>query len=256
MAGNSDEQEVGRHHREQMLKLVARGFYNELINYGVERNEVVRIASHLLDNLLTRQDLSENGVRYYSDLFTLSTVRDEWEDRKRLSVGAVTLRPVQKETIDQAVEWLGFPHIRNSFIPPFPSEEAEIRAYLTDPGRHYFDVLYEGETVGMIGGENIDERVGKVEMKKLVGDAAYHGKGIGKRATFGFLYYAFMVLEMNKVYIHSGDINIRNINLNNRFGFEMEGVFREDFLANGKRTDVIRMALLRDTWLQIFSSAD
>ena len=80
------------------------------------------------------------------------------------------------------------------------------------------------------------------------------GKGIGKRATFGFLYYAFMILGMNKVYIHSRDINIRNINLNSRFGFEVEGIFYEDLVVDGRRTDVVRMALLKEAWLKIFSS--
>ncbi len=250
------ELEIGRQQRDKMLKLVARGFFNELINYGVDRKEVVRVASHLLDNLLTRQDLSENGIRYLSDLFTLRTVKDEWTERRVLSVDHVSLRPLHPSTISVVASWLQYRHIRESFIPPFPGTEEELEAYFADPQREYFEVLHEDAPVGIIGGENIDEAVGKLEMKKLVGESAQQGKGIGKRATFGFLYYAFMILGMNKVYIHSQDINIRNISLNNRFGFEMEGVFREDFLANGKRADVVRMALMRDTWQQIFSPTD
>ena len=80
-----------------------------------------------------------------------------------------------------------------------------------------------------------------------------HGKGIGKRATFGFLYYAFMVRNLNKVYIHSRDINMRNINLNSRFGFELEGVFLDDISVADKREDIVRMALFKSRWLQIFS---
>ena len=76
---------------------------------------------------------------------------------------------------------------------------------------------------------------------------------IGKRATFGFLYYAFMIRNLNKVYIHSPDINIRNINLNSRFGFELEGVFLNDIIVGDKRQDVLRMALSKSLWLQIFS---
>jgi RimJ/RimL family protein N-acetyltransferase len=79
------------------------------------------------------------------------------------------------------------------------------------------------------------------------------GKGIGKRATFGFLYYAFMIRNLNKVYIHSRDINIRNINLNSRFGFELEGVFLNDIIVGDKPQDVLRMALFKSLWLQIFS---
>jgi RimJ/RimL family protein N-acetyltransferase len=78
------------------------------------------------------------------------------------------------------------------------------------------------------------------------------GKGIGKRATFGFLYYAFMIWNLNKVYIHSRDINIRSINPNSRFGFELEGVFPDDITVRDKRQDVVRMALFKSVWLQIF----
>jgi RimJ/RimL family protein N-acetyltransferase len=88
-----------------------------------------------------------------------------------------------------------------------------------------------------------------------VGDPELRGKGIGKRATFGFLYYAFMVLGLHKVYVHSRDINVRNINLNSGFGFELEGVFLEDVpTPDGRRTDLIRMALLRPLWLAAFAT--
>jgi len=62
-----------------------------------------------------------------------------------------------------------------------------------------------------------------------------------------------MVRNLNKVYIHSRDINMRNINLNSRFGFELEGVFLDDITVGDKHQDVVRMALFKSVWLQIFS---
>jgi hypothetical protein len=47
--------------RDQMLKLVSKGFYNELINYGVRKEEVLRVASHLLDNLLAQKQGPAQG---------------------------------------------------------------------------------------------------------------------------------------------------------------------------------------------------
>src|SRR5438477_10229518 len=99
----------------------------------------------------------------------------------------------------------------------------------------------------------METTAGKLEMKKLVGESGLQGKGIVKRATFGILYYAFIIRNLNKVYIHSRDINIRNINLNSRFGFELEGVFLDDITVGDKRKDVVRMALFKLLWLQIFS---
>jgi len=251
----SDEKSIGKQQRDQMLRLVSKGFYNELINYGVRKEEILRVASHLLDNLMAQEKKPEAGVQYYNRMFTLDTVQDEWKERRQLSVQHATLRPLQPAVIARVVEWLKNPAVRESFVPAFPEKEGDLQKYFTHPARNYFGIYYNEQPVGIVGGENIDPLAGKLEMKKLVGESGLQGKGIGKRATFGFLYYAFMVLNLNKVYIHSRDINIHNINLNSRFGFELEGIFFEDIRVGERRQDIVRMALFKSLWLQIFSRA-
>ena len=170
----------------------------------------------------------------------------------QLAVQHVTLRPLQKQVVNKVGDWLKDRAVRESFVPAFPENKSKLQEYFTSPTREYFSIDYNNEAVGIIGGENIDTTAGKLEMKKLVGESGLQGKGIGKRATFGFLYYTFMIRNLNKVYIHSRDINIRNINLNSRFGFELEGVFLDDITVGDKRQDVVRMALFKPLWLQIF----
>lgn len=254
-ANQKDEQAAARQQRDQMLKLVAKGFYNELTNYGVKKNEILRVASHLLDNLMAQEAKPGEGVEHYNRIFTLDTVKDEWNDRKQLVVQHVTLRPLQAAVITRVVDWLGVPAVRESFVPAFPDNENDLRKYFAHPTREYFGIYYDEQAVGIVGGENIDPLAGKLEMKKLVGEAGLQGKGIGKRATFGFLYYAFVIRNLNKVYVHSRDINIRNINLNSRFGFELEGIFFDDVKVGDKRQDIVRMALFKSLWVRIFSSA-
>jgi len=255
MSKQNDEKMVVKQRRDQMLKLVTKGFYNELINYGVQKDEILRVASHLLDNLMAQEKKPGAGVPYYNHLFTLDTVKDEWNQRKQLSVQHATLRPLQPPVILKVLDWLRNPVVRESFVPAFPETERELRGYFAHPSRDYFGIYYNDQPVGIIGGENLEPVAGKLEMKKLVGESGLQGKGIGKRATFGFLYYAFMILNLHKVYIHSRDINIRNINLNSRFGFELEGIFFEDIKVGDKRQDVVRMALFKSLWVQIFSAA-
>jgi RimJ/RimL family protein N-acetyltransferase len=253
MDEQSDKEIAGKKQREQMLKLVSKGFYNELINYGVGKSEVLRVASHLLDNLLAQEKKPAQGVEYYKGIFTLASVKNEWLERKQLVIQHVTLRPLQLPVVSKVAAWLKVPAIRESFVPAFPENESELQKYFTHPTREYFGVYYNDQPVGIVGGENIDVTAGKLEMKKLVGEPGLQGKGIGKRATFGFLYYTFMIRNLNKVYLHSRDINIRNINLNSRFGFELEGVFLDDIMVGDKHQDVLRMALFKSLWLQIFS---
>src|SRR5437867_6278521 len=95
MDEQSDKEIAAKKQRDQMLKLVSKGFYNELINYGVRKDEVLRIASHLLDNLLTQEKKPAEGVEYYNGTFTLASVKDEWADRKQLAIQHVMLRPLE-----------------------------------------------------------------------------------------------------------------------------------------------------------------
>src|SRR6266513_5885142 len=91
----SDREIAGKKQRDQMLKLVAKGFYNELTNYGVRKDEIVWVASHLLDNLLAQEKKPAEGVEYYDTIFTLASVKDEWADRKQIAIQQVTLRPLE-----------------------------------------------------------------------------------------------------------------------------------------------------------------
>src|SRR5579871_5084188 len=118
-----DEESVAKQRREQMLKLVSKGFYKELINYGVQEDEVIRVASHLLDNIMSREGKPGEGIDYYNKLFTLADIRDEWKDSRRLSVNHVTLTPIEPSTIPLVATWLKNPAIRESFVPAFPATE-------------------------------------------------------------------------------------------------------------------------------------
>ena len=136
---------------------------------------------------------------------------------------------------------------------PRPGRHIVVAIPVQEPGREYLAIFHEGHFSGIIGAENLDAVSGKLEMRKLVGDSAMHGQGIGKRATFLFLYHVFVTRKFRKVYLHSLDINIRNLNLNGKFGFELEGVFLEDAVVDGHHRDVVRMALSAPVWLELFA---
>lgn len=245
--------EVTRKRQEQMLKLVARSFYKELINYGVNSAEVLSVAAHLLDNVLQLGGRNIPEKESHNQLFVIGDVKDMWSTVKRLELGEVSVAPLRPEHIPQIASWLKIPVIQENFHPPFPDDEVALANYLKVTERAYFSICYRDALVGIVGAENIDTKCSKLEMRKLIGDPGMHGKGIGKRATFLFLYYVFLIRKFVKVYVHSMDTNIRNLNLNGKFGFELEGVFLQDVLIQQRRRDVVRMALVRPVWLELFS---
>jgi hypothetical protein len=52
----------------------------------VDKPEVIRVASHLLDNLLAKDKRPDKDVGYYNGIFTLASTKDEWAKRKQLAV--------------------------------------------------------------------------------------------------------------------------------------------------------------------------
>jgi hypothetical protein len=94
MDEQSDKEIAGKKQRDQMLKLVAKGFYNELTNYGVRKHRSSTWLRTCSTTLATEKKPAEE-VEYYNGIFTLSVRRDEWADCKQLAVQYVTLRPLQ-----------------------------------------------------------------------------------------------------------------------------------------------------------------
>jgi hypothetical protein len=99
--------------------------------------------------------------------------------RRQLAVDHVTLRPLQVPDVNQVIVRLKVPAVRESFVPRFPENESELREYFTHPTREYFGIYYNDLLVGIVGGENIDEAAGKLEMKKLVGSPGCKAKVSG-----------------------------------------------------------------------------
>ncbi|MHB2148633.1 GNAT family N-acetyltransferase [Calditrichota bacterium LG25] len=236
----------------QIVKLVTHSFYKELINYGVNQSDIINVSTQLLDHVLQKKPINNNGT--YSKELQLSEVDDRWHIEKKIIFGDVHIEPLAKVCIPTICEWLKQHEINQTFIRFFPQDKEELEEYLLHaPNKQYFAVKYLKEhLVGIIGAENIDEVNRKVEMKKFIGATEYRNRGIGKLATFLFLYYVFEILNFQKIYIHSLDTNIKNINLNSKFGFELEGILYSEVLIDGKSYDVLRMSLLREKWQRLF----
>ena len=254
MNHNNEYPEIDKAKQNQMLKLVTNSFYKELVNYGVDDSDIVTVSVNLLDYVTDKKSANYQNNGYYNSVYNLGGINDQWQSNRKIQFNGVEIQPLQRIQIDQVVEWLKNSEISQTFISFFPKEAQKLATYfLEHPDREYFAIIYEQKHfVGLIGAENINPVSKKLEMKKFVGADEFQGKGIGKLATFLFLYYAFHILEFNKIYIHSLDTNIKNINLNSKFGFELEGILYREAFLNNAYCDVLRMGLLKSTWDSIF----
>jgi len=98
-------------------------------------------------------------------------------------------------------------------------------------------IEYQGESVGLIGLLGIDMRNLKAEKYTVIGDTSKKEEGLGTRASFLILTYAFEVLKLNKVvtYIEVG--NESSLKMNFKFGAHVEGYLRHDLLREGNPLD-------------------
>ena len=252
MSEPAKSEKVPANPHEQMLRLVARGFHKELIKYGVKEPEIVTVAAHLLDNVVLKSPPASKQVEKYNRLFTIKDVRNQWSDERKLSLHEVSVSPLDLDQIERVAIWLENPKIKASFSPRFPESAESLKRHFQDCTREYLSIWYQHDFVGIIGAENIDPDSAKLEMKKLIGDPNMQGKGIGKRATFLFLYHVFVTRKFYKVYLHTLEVNIRNLNLNGNLGFSLEGVFFDDVMIDKSRQDVVRMALTEPAWRNLF----
>jgi RimJ/RimL family protein N-acetyltransferase len=239
--------------QDQMLKLITKTFYNELVTYGITQGNVISISSNLLDCVIQNDSCCDEKPDFYNNLFHVSKIEDKWEQSQLLTYKQVSLQPIVESMFPAIQAWLNDPAIKNSLVSALPENLTTLKGYLTRSSNQYFAILYQNKLAGLIGADNIDGVSMKLEMKKFIGDKRIRGKGVGKQATFLFLYFVFTIMKYNKVYIYTLDKNIANINLNSKFGFILEGILYQEKLINDEMQDILRMCILRNSWNELFS---
>lgn len=102
----------------------------------------------------------------------------------------------------------------------------------------------ESEPVGLVELIEINTIHRSCEFQIIVAPA-FQGKGFGKQITRLALEWAFMVLNLNKVYLFVSTTNEKARALYQSQGFIEEGELVEEIWANGRYENVIRMYQLQ-----------
>lgn len=98
--------------------------------------------------------------------------------------------------------------------------------------------------IGVLGYLHHDKLNNKAELRKLIGNRDYSGKGFGKKATKAWVTFGLNKLKLRKIFIYTFDTNLRNIRINRELGFNLEGVFKAENLDKDTPKDILRMALI------------
>lgn len=172
-----------------------------------------------------------------------------------LALDTVKLVPLDREHLENSFAWANDPALKPLMLRVLPvcwaSHERWYNGIVSDPSKMVFAIL-QGEDlrhVGNTGLYHIDFLHRRAEFWIMVGDPGRQGKGIGSVATTLMLNFAFVHLNLHRLFLYVDIGNARARTLYARQGFTEEGMLRQHVFIEGAYRDVVVMSLLRKEFL-------
>jgi RimJ/RimL family protein N-acetyltransferase len=104
-----------------------------------------------------------------------------------------------------------------------------INENISDRKYKYFIITdKEDQPIGFVNFFSIDSIKKQGEMGVVIGDKRYWGKGVASRAVNTAVDYIFKNMDINRIYIETGETNLRSLKLFEKLGFNKCGEYIED----------------------------
>lgn len=171
----------------------------------------------------------------------------------------VYLRPAERDDLPAFVRWFADAEVRRHLALRAPFSLAmEEKWFEGMPDRqgksdyHFVACLVDdGRPIGTVGLHGLDLENGKAEFGINIGDKDVWGRGYGTEALEAICDFGFGALRLERIELHVYEDNRRAIRSYEKAGFRHEGRLRNAHFAEGRHSDVLVMALLRDEWLAL-----
>jgi RimJ/RimL family protein N-acetyltransferase len=228
--------ETGTLNEELTKDIIIKGIINEINDFHLQPKEYINLASSILDlatKVHTDVPISSNG-KTTDNFVSLPIVSDE------LKISKFNY----KKHRNMVLSWIesdssgDFVHSRIHDIE-FNADE-----FFTDTKNIFGLIEADKKPIGIMAFLHFDKKNNKAELRKLIGENEYRGKGLGKKSTNLWLNYGLNGLKLRKIYLYTFDTNLRNIKINREMGFQLEGVFKQENIDNNISKDILRMAYL------------
>ncbi|ROL74223.1 UDP-4-amino-4,6-dideoxy-N-acetyl-beta-L-altrosamine N-acetyltransferase [Pseudomonas protegens] len=116
-----------------------------------------------------------------------------------------------------------------------------------NPAQAVFVVMDEGQALGIVSLNAINARQKTADWAFYL-DAKQQGKGLGSLIEFWMLDYAFTEAGLEKLNCEVLASNPAVINMHLKFGFQQEGLRRQNILKDGQRMDVVLLGITKAEW--------
>ena len=163
------------------------------------------------------------------------------------------LRPVQKADLETTIRWKNDPQIREHargyrFPVTEEMEERWLETVVNDQSRtrvvFAIEALQDDAFIGFIHLNRIDWISRWSYFGVVLGESAYHGKGMAADSMDVLFRYAFDALNLRKICLEVASFNDAAIRLYRQYGFVDQGVLSEHLYLEGVYHDVVTMRLL------------
>ena len=165
------------------------------------------------------------------------------------------LRLTEEKDIKKIQQWVNNPEVHDFIQPRTPLTFEEVKKkYLSFPSEmkniHFLIETETGEDIGVVSLKNLHFVNRRAELSIFIGENSYRGKGYGKAATVEILKFAFVKLNINKVFLEVYEFNKNAVELYKKIGFNIEGRLINHSYKNGEYRNLLIMGIFRDDFLK------
>ncbi len=167
------------------------------------------------------------------------------------------LRASEREDLPRFVAWLNDPEVRQYLLMNSPlsltQEERWFESMQNRPAPEQVLVIEirEGEgwrAIGTTSFIDVNWVSRSAEVGIFIGEKACWNQGYGRDVMRLMLQYGFESLNLNRIFLHVVDQNVRGIKAYEHAGFQHEGRLRQADYKDGRYNDLLVMSVLREEW--------
>lgn len=146
----------------------------------------------------------------------------------------VTIRPLQLADADTSVQWRNIPDIwvHTTFKATreitIDDERSWVQKVTNDPTSRRFAIIADGTYVGNIYLTDIQDLTAEYHI--FIGDRAYWGKGVARKASVEILNHAKNVLKLHRILLNVKEDNTAAFHLYSSLGFKKTGKLDGEFV--------------------------
>ncbi len=168
----------------------------------------------------------------------------------------VYLRPFELDDVPLLHTWFNDSEVTHyMFAGQKPTTLKQVQEIMERDisGHNVVMMAIEKETnqlFALVGLYEIHDTAIKAEMRIIIGNKEFWGKGYGKELTELITFYGFDRLNLHRIYLGFTSANKAAEGAYTKAGYVYEGTLKDDIYRNSQYYDSIRMALLRDEYYE------